>query len=204
MIGPLGTFVFDKVYLSWFIVNQATLVSVLLLPGLARHRGQVFITFVICCIVLGELLALLFPSVGPCFYGKLHDPDIYAGLMERLDIINDRYHLAALDIQNLLWASHARGTIGIGAGVSAMPSMHVSIATITALLFRRLGFGWVGALWVAVIWIGSVHLGWHYAIDGLVSVILTLVIWRVVDLLAKPRSHRVCEERQIGAQLPGA
>jgi hypothetical protein len=186
VIGPIGTLVFDKLYLGWFVVNQAMLVSVLLFPALARHRGQVFLTFVICCIVLGEFLALLLPSVGPCFYGKLHDPDVYSDLMGRLYIINGRYNLAALDIQNILWASHVRGTMGAGAGVSAMPSMHVSIATITALLFRRFGLGWVGALWVAVIWIGSVHLGWHYAIDGLIAVILTLVIWRIVALLLAP------------------
>jgi PAP2 superfamily len=59
--------------------------------------------------------------------------------------------------------------------------MHVSIATITALLLRRIGLTWLGLFWLSAIWIGSFHLGWHYASDGIVSIIVTAAIWKAVS-----------------------
>lgn len=62
-----------------------------------------------------------------------------------------------------------------------MPSMHVAVATLIALAagsYRR----WLGlalAPVVPVIWIGSIHLGWHYAVDGQLAVPLVLGIWAV-------------------------
>ena len=61
---------------------------------------------------------------------------------------------------------------GIGAGISAMPSLHVAMAV----------------FWT---WIGSFHLGWHYALDGLVSLIGVILIWRFArwsaDILSAER-----------------
>lgn len=40
--------------------------------------------------------------------------------------------------------------------------------------------------------IGSVHLGWQYAIDGCMSILLTIVIWRAVGwLLDRPAAARL-------------
>jgi hypothetical protein len=73
------------------------------------------------------------------------------------------------------------GTYDFGSGISAMPSIHVSAAVLFALLGwrvdRRLGIGFT--IFAIVIMIGSVHLAWHYAIDGYLSAALTLVIWWV-------------------------
>lgn len=185
IIGPLGTFVLDRMYFAWLAVSQLMLIVVLFVPHLRKERGQVLLTFVISWIVLGVFVAALIPSVGPCYFGKIYHPDVYAGLMQRLHTINQDYHLTALGVQDRIWADHAKQVLAVGSGVSAMPSMHVSIATITALFLRRIKLGWLGAIWLAAIWVGSVHLGWHYAIDGLVSVAGTILIWKWVDQLLR-------------------
>jgi hypothetical protein len=44
--------------------------------------------------------------------------------------------------------------------------------------------GWVLAAYAVLIWIGSVHLGWHYAVDGLAAAALTIGLWRVAGRIA--------------------
>ena len=206
LLGPLGTVVLDRIYLAWFFVSTATLFVVMFLPSLAAQKGQVLLTFVICWIVLGVGVALLVPSVGPCFYGKVYPgPDPFAPLMGKLQAIaDDGHYLNALRAQAKLWGDHANDTVGFGSGLSAMPSMHISVAIITALVLRRLGYAWLGALWVLLIWIGSVHLGWHYASDGLVAALVTLLVWKLTapsaDLEpAEPRGSTVIRARVAAA-----
>jgi hypothetical protein len=193
VFGPVGTQVLDRLYWIWFVLMQLLITAVLLLPGLRRHRAQVLLTFVFSWLLLGTAVAFMLPSVGPCYYGKLHHPDIYADLFQRLRAISATHQVTALDIQDFLWTKHSREQLGLGSGVSAMPSMHVSIATIMALLLRRLRLGLIGAFWVTSIWIGSIHLGWHYASDGLVAIVGTVLIWKIV-------SHFLGDEQSAGSR----
>jgi len=71
----------------------------------------------------------------------------------------------------------------LGAGISATPSVHVGLAFIMprgAFLMRPF-YGWMMSLYVVLVWIASVHLGWHYALDGAVALLLAAVIWKVSD-----------------------
>lgn len=183
VFGPLGTRVLDRIYYSWFLVVRVMLLAVLFLPRFARHRAHVLLTFVIAGIILGAILALLVPSLDPCYYGKLYPSDPYSGLMARLATIHETHQLSAIEVQARLWLDHTRDMVGFGSGMSAMPSMHVSIATITALLLHRLGYALLGWLWLTSIWIGSIHLGWHYASDGIVAALVTALIWWGCGLL---------------------
>src|SRR3546814_5985014 len=59
-----------------------------------------------------------------------------------------------------------------------MPSVHNGLAALFAIAAFRLWrpLGWVVAAYAALIWVGSIHLGWHYAIDGMVSIAMTFAI----------------------------
>jgi len=43
--------------------------------------------------------------------------------------------------------------------------------------------------------VGSVHLGWHYAVDGYLSIVLTVLLWRVVG-------HFVARDPTLGPETP--
>ena len=61
-----------------------------------------------------------------------------------------------------------------------MPSLHVATAFLFYLLTSQLN-KWLGlffALYCFLIFLGSVHLAFHYAIDGYFSVILTWIYWK--------------------------
>jgi len=60
-----------------------------------------------------------------------------------------------------------------------MPSMHCAIAFLYWIAVRRISARW-GAFFGAfffITWISSVHLAYHYAVDGLVSLIAVAAIW---------------------------
>jgi membrane-associated phospholipid phosphatase len=67
-----------------------------------------------------------------------------------------------------------------------MPSVHNGLAFLFALAAWHVSrpLGCLFGAYALVIWIGSIHLGWHYGLDGVVSVALTIGIWRVCGRIA--------------------
>src|SRR5262249_12659671 len=99
-----------------------------------------------------------------------------------IDYLREAHKVAivpAVEIQEMLWTWYKNGDTIVGAGISAMPSLHVGIAFSFFLLgqaiSRRLGI--LGAAYAAIILISSVHLGWHYAVDGYAAIVGTWIIW---------------------------
>ena len=150
--------------------------------------------------MLGALLAVLLSSAGPCYFGKVTDlPDPFAPLMQQLYTIDfphaasgSYWHLWALNIQERLWADHFSTTTSIGGGISAMPSMHVSMAFLLAFSAVKIGrwFGRVMLAYAITVAFGSVYLGWHYAVDGYMSILLTYAIWRLSGFVIGRLSRR--------------
>lgn len=183
----LSTWVLQQFYIYWFALMWFSLAFVTLRSDLRRLRARYLLAFSLSFIVIGSFSALILSSAGPCYFGwATGGPDVYEPLMSRLrDLdaalrsMSPPLELNALLLQDYLKAAHDKGEIVFGGGISAMPSMHVAVAALVALAawsYQR----WLGILlapFVLIIWIGSIHLGWHYAIDGPVALLLTMVIW---------------------------
>lgn len=187
--NPLMTNCANIVYCSWFF----GLAGLWFWQAFALRdqllRMQFFIAYMACFILLGNFAATWFASGGPCFYGRLvAGPDPYAPLMQYL--YQTSLHSAvniSTELQDMLWRYNVSGGSGVGAGISAMPSMHVAGAMLFALLGWRTNrfLGIALTINVVLILMATVFLGWHYAIDGYVSLVGTLVIWWVVGAVMR-------------------
>jgi membrane-associated phospholipid phosphatase len=102
--------------------------------------------------------------------------------MTSLHEADSTYSVWALKTQDLLWQKYATREVIFAGGISAMPSMHVAMATLFALVCwrTRRWLGIVMATYAVIIQIGSVHLAWHYAIDGYAGSLGMLLIWWAV------------------------
>jgi len=181
--SPLLTFAVGSAYNVWFYFLSLIWVWQAFSQRDYRLRLQFFLTLMIGWILLGNVAATLFSSAGPCFFGKitgLSDP--FLPLMIYLTDANQAHNIWALAAQKFLWHGYTMRELTIGAGISAMPSMHVGIATLFALVCwrTRRWLGIVMTIYAIVVMIGSVHLAWHYAIDGYLGAIGIMVIWWAV------------------------
>ena len=162
----------------------------------ARHR--LILTNLLCWILLGNLAATLFSSAGPVYYAHfVPGPDPYAELMAHLAGINAIIPLSALESQDYLWSMYQSGQVLPGTGISAMPSMHLSMATLMVLAARHIGRRTTILAWAYLVFLqlGSVYLGWHYAIDGYASTAATFTIWWALGRLGGRRRARRDDER---------
>ena len=132
-------------------------------------------------------LATAFASVGPCFVGPILGDARYDALTAYLRPANEHYRVLVLPVQQTLVDSYLHHNDALGDGISAMPSLHVGMTLLSALaVWRTLRVG--GAclyVFLVIIEIGSIHFGYHYAVDGFVSLILTTALWHVSGVLAR-------------------
>lgn len=145
-----------------------------LLPGSAAFRLRYFLSMFLVWTVLGNVLALLFLSAGPVFYGEATgDHQRFADFLAALSGDSP-----SATFRSYLWQGSVNGTVGFGTGISAFPSVHVGVATMNALFLREYGpkAGLAGLVHLVVILASSVLLGWHYAIDGYVSILVVLLM----------------------------
>lgn len=128
--------------------------------------------------VVGTLMATAFSSVGPIFYDEFVGGERYAELLQVLK--QHPYNAHVLQYSDYLLASHRADKPALGSGISAMPSMHVAIATVNAFYLGRLSrwLGLVGWAFAIFILFGSIYTGWHYAVDGYIAMLVVAVIWR--------------------------
>jgi hypothetical protein len=187
---PYATAAIDSVYLLWFYVGAGVLLWQTLSLRRPRLRMQYLLSTILLWMLLGSLAATVLSSVGPCYYGRVTGlPDPFVPLMDYLRSADAVVPMVALRVQESLWHIHADPNAAVQYGISAMPSLHVAVSFSFSLLgfaiSRRLGL--LFGLLAAATLIGSVHLGWHYAIDGYAGILGAYVIWRAVGwLLGRP------------------
>jgi hypothetical protein len=194
--SPQATRLIDSLYHGWFLPMAIGVILCAWLPASTyRLRTQYLLSYIAVWIGLGSILALVFPSAGPCFYshfvGAAPEFDSLTRRLSEIQALNGE-PLMALHNQAYLLKTFAGDRLSLGGGISAMPSVHNGLAFLFALAAWRVNrpLGLIFGAYAAVIWIGSIHLGWHYGLDGVVAVALTAGIWRVcgriADRLEKP------------------
>ena len=187
-----ATQVLDKLYTLWMSMMFVFPMLAILGGRTEADRVRLIGCWLAAWIIIGALGAWLLGSAGPCYYTALVGPD--AGFA---DLTRELSHqalaarasgspIAAIEFQSMLLGAFREGAYAPAGGISAAPSMHVAMAVLFALggfhLNRLLGA--VLTVFAAAIWLGSVHLGWHYAVDGLISIVAMVAIW----IAAKPLS----------------
>lgn len=183
--SPYATLALNFLYNIWFFIIWLTLFAI----TISKHkiREQYIISFILVWVIGGNILAILLSSAGPCYFEYIVSQPLYQELFEILNqqdkFLYEQYNLNiwVLNIQAFLWDNHLINGVEMGSGISAMPSMHVSMSVLGALATYRINryLGYFMWLYALTIQIGSVHLGWHYAVDGYVGAIFTICIWKL-------------------------
>jgi len=178
---PAAGFTFDVFYYFWFVVLYLGVGYNLFLDTDRKRRLRFYWVFFLTWTIIGSALATWWSSVGPLFYHnfypKLANP--YAALVTHFDTQGpEAFRIAHRSRELLLhWATNGN-KVNINA-LSAMPSMHVAIAWLMVLYAWNISRGWMIAALVfcTAILTGSVYFGFHYAVDGYVSIALVSLMW---------------------------
>lgn len=177
---PWITRIIDFCYILWAVVIPFGMIWFAIGNCGSRLRMQVLLTNVVAWFLLGNVVALALSSAGPCYFQHVAGTaDPYAPLMQYLDRIDGQYGTFAVGIQAWLWEGFTVRNTTLGYGISAMPSMHVGTTLLLALAAWRINriVGSVFFAYTVIMMIGSVHLGWHYAVDGYIALVGVAVIW---------------------------
>jgi len=203
---PLVTFAISNCYQAWILLIYAGCLYVCFWPIDPKVRRAFFMTFFLCWVVIGSIMATAFSSVGPCFVGPILGNQHFEPLMAYLHMVNATYPVLALNVQDLLLAWYRKSANGLGSGITAMPSMHVSIAFLFYLTMRHVSrvAKWVFFAFFVVILVGSVHLAYHYALDGIVSIAVTAALWKLSWLFFAAYDRRRSAAPAPAALAPGA
>lgn len=185
---PIVTRALDILYSIWaplvFIFWGGFFAS----PRISRElRTRYWASTVLAWTLLGLLFATVFSAAGPCYYGAITGlPSPYRELEIYLAQISSPYPLSASVAKNYLWAIHT-GQWDAPGGISAMPSIHNAQAALFAVAAYAVNrrFGHIMLAYAVAIFLGSIHLGWHYAVDGILGVAGALLIWFLVGAARK-------------------
>lgn len=186
---PLVTSLLSVAYHAWILLLYSGTIYFALYVRDRALKVRYFAAFFGVWTLNGVVLAIIFASVGPCFVGPLLGNPHYADQMAYLHRANEVFPVMVLDVQQQLLAWQTSGSHGLGRGITAMPSMHISLAFLFYLAVRQQSrtLGRMFLAFLIITMVGSVHLGYHYAVDGYVSIVTTAIIWTLCG--SRSRAH---------------
>jgi hypothetical protein len=186
LFGSVGaTQLFDACYAIWLPLMFAFPPVIVMAIANVRLRARLLACWLASWVFIASLGAWLFGSAGPIYYNALIGPNAgFAALQRELERIAELAHsngqtIAAIDFQAMLLRQMQSGELASAGGISAMPSMHVAMATLMAIAAFRFAkpLGYIFTAYAILVWIGSIHLGWHYAFDGVAGSALMVGLW---------------------------
>ena len=187
-----ATLTLSRIYHLWFFI----LYGVFFWQAFSLKRPQVrlrfLVSFVLVWALMGNGMAIALASAGPCFFEQFTGNGLpYGELMRHLHSVHEATPMQAIINQEMLWEAYVDRTVDLGTGISAAPSIHVAMVTLLAFLGWQINriCGAVLTAYAFCIFIGSVYLGWHYAVDGYISVVCVALIWYAVGWAMRRRSQ---------------
>jgi len=178
---PIVTAFLALLYQLWFLLLYPGVLFFAFAKVDPAIRRQFFLSYVLSWTLIGGAMATWLASVGPCFVGPMLGNSTFDAQMAYLYSANEQVPIMVLPVQEMLLEWYGQRENGLGSGITAMPSMHCAIAFLYWIAMRRISPKW-GAffgVFFFITWISSVHLAYHYAVDGLVSLIAVAAIWAV-------------------------
>lgn len=162
----------------WALPAFAMPIIIALTDGDRARMMRTLILYAVAWAFVGNVLAFAGLSVGPVYYDRLLGGERFADLTVALTTSG----VAASGIgitQQALWEIYAGQSALIGSGISAFPSVHVAIATVAAIYMceRSKWLVPLAAIFLFFTLYLSVFTGYHYAVDGYVSIIVIFVVW---------------------------
>lgn len=179
---------------GWFVLMIIALMFLFAAPSSPKKTAMALSYFLLWSIV-GPLVHTWLPAGGPIFFERLGYGDRFAALDPGLQTMR---------AADYLWRNFSNGEFSPAAGISAMPSMHVTMSAWTVLCFYYFARRWwipVAAI-SAYITLLSVALGWHYAVDGLAGILLAAGVfyglWWVCERVFGENENRMSPQTSSG------
>lgn len=174
--GTAWTFYYAVVW-GFVLVFSGALIAVF---ASRRHAAIYFTAMMLSWLIGGIGFAYAASAAGPVF-AHLVDPEVGA----RFEPLRAHLH-SVLGDRDLVLRSQRYLAEGMkykvalkGGGVSAMPSMHIATATVLVMSAWRSKWLPLAILFLVLTFVGSVHLGYHYAVDAPVALVIAVSCWRV-------------------------
>ena len=162
----------------WALPAFALPVIIALTDDDRARMARTLVLYAVAWALVGNVLALSGLSVGPVYYDRLLGGTRFADLTVALT----ESGVAVSGIgttQQALWDIYAGHSALIGSGISAFPSVHVAIATVAAIYMSERSKWLVplAAIFLFFTFYLSIFTGYHYAVDGYVSIIVIFGLW---------------------------
>lgn len=171
---------FDKVYMLWFPVMYIFIGYNMFFDNNVFRRMRFFWVFALSWVLMGSIGATVFSSVGPVFYHTFY-PDL-------ADLYQDMHVYLMANAGELKIATQLRGfllhwtqdtsKIHLNA-ISAMPSMHIAMCWLAVLYSWHIhkALAAFSLFFCLSVFLSAVYFGFHYAIDGYVSIAAISLLW---------------------------
>jgi hypothetical protein len=186
LLGPL----YSTFYVFWFPITFGTMG---LIAFGERDNTRLILAFLMTLIVGGTFGQYLLASGGPIYFEGLGFGPRFHQLVATNDPVFNSF-------ARYLWVNYQSGSTNLGTGISAMPSMHIALATWTVFAVRAI---WrplmpLAILYAIILWAASIASGWHYASDGIVGAGIAIVaFWLSGQWLPRPGSAKTRDSGAI-------
>lgn len=171
-------------YMAWFAILPIANGYAVFFDKIRARRNTYLWASLILWVVGGNVLATVFSSVGPVFYGNFFNaPNPYPDIVADVTTASSLGSVLWPETVKILLVFYKENMACNLNAISAFPSMHVGASMLSTLyaysISRRLGI--FMAFYTVFILTSSITLGMHYAIDGYFIILFVALTWWLLN-----------------------